>query len=413
MFKKIAPMIVVAVMLFAAGVGVLLMSTPTQAAPAVVTTSVPQGTLTNTGSITAGAYVAQLALGCGCHFNPTLGGLAGGEDFSDPASGVLQLYSRNITPHPTTGIGNYTPEQLETVIRTGKRPNGEQLFPAMPYMKFSGIAEDDMDNLIAFLLEGQTPISNTIPPRQLLFTVPPFTPTVIPPATAPVSGLMRGDYIVNALADCNGCHGESLSGTPGFAPNITSDPDYGLGQLTVAQISNTLHTGIRPTISDSLRFDGSPIGSAMAEVIAGAVKFWTDDDVTAVAEYLKTVPAVGNQPPLFLSPPNISATVGSSYVYTAVVSDIDVFDTITVSAPIKPDWLNVGPTHTEQRTVVGAAVLTGTATLSDVGVSPVVLVITDNAGAMTTSTFSITVEPVGSSLLPFITAREPITPSQR
>ncbi len=161
MLRRIAPLILVAVILFAAGFGVVVLSTPTQAAPASPVAAVPQGTLTHTGSITAGAYIVQLALGCGCHFNGPLGGLAGGDDFSDPTYG--KLYARNITPHPATGIGNYTPTELETVLRTGKRRNGEQLMPAMPYMFFSKMAEDDMDHLIAFLLNGQTPISNTVP----------------------------------------------------------------------------------------------------------------------------------------------------------------------------------------------------------------------------------------------------------
>ena len=407
MLKRIAPLLLVAVMLLAAGAGVLMLSTPTQASPATVVTNTPQATLTTTGSITEGAYIVQLALGCGCHFNVALGGLAGGDDFSDPPSGVLQLRARNITPHPETGIGNYTPEQLETVIRTGKRFNGEQLVPAMPYMFFSGMAEDDMDDLVAFLLDGQTPISNTVPPRQLLSEPAPFTPTVPPPATAPISGVARGEYIVNVLGDCRGCHGPNLGGTPGFAPNITADPDYGIGILTTSQLSSTLHTGVRPTISDSLRFDGSPVGSIMALIIQSAITNWTVNDVTSVAEYLKTTPAVGNQAPLFFSPPVITATVGASYVYTAQVGDVDVFDTISVTAVTKPDWLNVGPTFATLRPVNGAAAITGTATFSDIGLNPVVLVVTDNAGATATNTFTITVVSPFDLALPKIQTQGP------
>lgn len=398
MLKRIAPMLLVAMIFVAAGVGVIFLSTPTQAAPAaapVAAVNGPQAVLTETGTITDGAYIVLLALGCGCHFNPQLGGLAGGEDFSGPYG---TLFSRNITPDPQTGIGNYTPEQLETVIRTGRRPNGEQLHPAMPYMHFSGLAQDDMNDLITFLLEGQDPISNTVPPRQLLEEPAPFTPTAPPPATAPVSGVVRGEYIVEVLGDCTGCHGPNLAGTPGFAPNITSDPNYGIGVLTTGQLSSTLHTGVRPEITGSLRFDGSPITNVMALIIQTAISHWTPEDVTYVAEYLKTVPAVGNQAPLFAPVPPSLAVVGLSYVYTASVVDVDVFDTLTVTAPTKPGWLTLGPTNQTTRPVLGEAVLTGTATLSDVGSFPLVLVVTDNAGAATTQTFTITVSPIGEGL---------------
>ncbi len=236
------------------------------------------------------------------------------------------------------------------------------------------------------------------PARELLVVPAPFTPTAFPPATAPVSGVARGDYIVNVLGDCHGCHGPSLGGTPGFAPNITSDPTYGIGVLTTGELSSTLHTGVRPTITGSLRFDGSPVGDIMALIIQTAISNWTPGDATAVAEYLKTTTPVGNQAPLFLAPPKPSATVGFSYVYTAAVADIDVFDTITVTAPTKPDWLTLGPTNTSARPVAGAAVLTGTATISDVGAYPVTLLVTDRAGAVATNTFTITVSAIGKGV---------------
>ena len=398
MLKRIAPIVLVAVMFLAAGAGVVLFSIPTQAAPAATVAAAPPAAIASTSSITEGAYIVQLALGCGCHFNATLGGLAGGDDFSDPSYGTL--HARNITPHLLNGIGTYTAPELETVLRTGRRPNGEQLVSVMPYQLFSGIAEDDMDDLVDFLLNGQDPISNTVTPRALLFEPAPFTPTVAPPLTAPVTGVARGEYIVTVLGACSDCHGPALAGTPGFAPNITSDPTYGIGVLSTAQLSSTLHTGNRPTIGGNPRWDGSQIGNIMALLIQSSISNWTDGDVTAVAEYLKTTTPVGNQAPLFLGPPVISATVGSSYVYTASVADIDVFDTITVTAPTLPAWLTLGATNTGQRPVVGSAVLLGDPTTGNIGPNPVVLVLTDAAGITTTNAFTITVSADPTALDP-------------
>jgi mono/diheme cytochrome c family protein len=355
-----------------------------------ITVNTPQATLTESTSITKGEYVFNLALGCGCHMNENpLKGLSGGEDFSDPSYG--KLFARNITPDHLTGIGNYTTTQIETILRTGKTPEGEQLFPVMPYMSFSGIAKDDMANLIAFIL-AQTPVSNTVPPRELTVPVAPFTPTIVPSDTAPISGVVRGQYILEHLADCRGCHGPNLGGTPGFAPNITSDPTYGIGLLSVEQISKTLRTGVRPTISDSLRFDGEAVRPPMAFIIAGNIApHWTVTDVTSIAEYLKTIPPVGNQAPAIGPIANVTTTVGASFVYTAAVNDVDVFDVLTVTAVSKPAWLGVGPTfYNGLRPTTGGVVLTGTTTISDVGVAPVTLMVADAGGLTSTATFTLT-----------------------
>lgn len=394
MIKRILSLLLVTAGMVTLGGGLLLFGTPGQEAPvarAAAMQVAPSATLVATGTVTEGAYIVHLALGCGCHFNPepSVGGLSGGEEFSGPFG---EVYARNITPHPETGIGDFTPEELETVIRTGRRPNGEQLFPIMPYVHFSGIAEDDMDDLITFLMEGQDPISNTVPPRELLFAPEPFTPTVPPPATAPVSGTERGSYIVNTLAVCGDCHGPNLAGTHGFAPNITSDPVYGLGSLTPTQISDMLQTGVRPVITGSERFDGSHIGSIMGLIIQSDISQWTMTDTLAVGEYLLSVPAVGNQAPVFFSEPVTRTTVGATYVYTALVGDIDTGDTLTITAPVKPDWLTLGPTTSGGEPPTGTAVLSGTATVTDVGESLVTLVAVDSSGAAATQTFTVTVQ---------------------
>ena len=59
-------------------------------------------------------------------------------------------YSRNITQHPTKGIGNWTDGELLWLLRTGIHPKtGKYLPPWMP--KFIRMSDEDLHSIIAFL----------------------------------------------------------------------------------------------------------------------------------------------------------------------------------------------------------------------------------------------------------------------
>src|SRR6185312_4129348 len=87
------------------------------------------------------------------------------------------------------------------------------------------------------------------------------------PATTAVAQtpVERGSYLVNTVMTCQNCHtpmgpngpqfDKALSGglpfdTPAFsvtAPNITPDPETGIGTWTDAQIKTLLRTGVNPS----------------------------------------------------------------------------------------------------------------------------------------------------------------------
>jgi mono/diheme cytochrome c family protein len=109
----------------------------------------------------------------------------------------------------------------------------------------------------------------------------------------------RGNYLVHAVAHCEECHtprnvmgalipSRSFSGNIGGpdgqnAPNITSDPETGIGTWTIEEIAHLLKTGETP--------DFDSVASGMAEVIRGTKKL-NDTDRHAMAVYLKTVPPI-------------------------------------------------------------------------------------------------------------------------
>ncbi|MGN6486254.1 MAG: cytochrome C [Devosia sp.] len=70
---------------------------------------------------------------------------AGGMQFEGPTGVVI---SPNITP---TGLGNYTDEQLATLITHGTRPDGTVLQPPMPTYFLANMKTDDVQALILYL----------------------------------------------------------------------------------------------------------------------------------------------------------------------------------------------------------------------------------------------------------------------
>src|SRR5436190_19437324 len=86
-----------------------------------------------------GKYLVEGVLTCGnCHTPRGPGGVldtskrhAGGPQVWETAE--YKVRPSNITPDKETGIGGWTPEQVKAAMREGKRPNGQQLSPQMPY----------------------------------------------------------------------------------------------------------------------------------------------------------------------------------------------------------------------------------------------------------------------------------------
>jgi hypothetical protein len=73
-------------------------------------------------------------------------------------------------------------------------------------------------------------------------------------------------------------------------PNITPDPDTGLGKWSVEEIADYVGSGNRP--------DGDVAGGLMGEVIEGTTAGYKDltrADLVAIAQYLKSIPAIRNK----------------------------------------------------------------------------------------------------------------------
>jgi mono/diheme cytochrome c family protein len=103
-----------------------------------------------------GRYLATIMDCGGCHNEgafgpkPDEGHLAGSNvGFEIPGMGVF--YPPNLTPHPENGIGAWSESDIVKAIRTGARPDGRILAPAMPWKNYGRLTDADAAAIAAYL----------------------------------------------------------------------------------------------------------------------------------------------------------------------------------------------------------------------------------------------------------------------
>ena len=253
-----------------------------------------------------GEYVFHLTGGCGCHTDYKNKGafLAGGRAIKTPF-GVI--YGTNITPDRDTGLGTWSEEDFVRAMTQGVRKDGQDLYPVFPYTSFTRMTPADLKDLWAYLktvpaVKQENRPADLSPPfgmrlaiggwKALFFTPAPFQPD--PAASAEVN---RGAYIVQALAHCAECHtprnamgalkadmafAGSTDGPEGqLAPNVTPEKVTGIGAWSVVDTVYFFQTGDTP--------DGDFAEGLMSEVIEHGYAKTSEDDLKAVAVYLKTL----------------------------------------------------------------------------------------------------------------------------
>ena len=261
-----------------------------------------------------GRYIFALAGGCACHTEPKGTHHVGARAFPIPFGTV---YSTNITQDKETGLGGWSEGQIHDAMVKGIRPNGERLLPAMPYEAYSGIAVEDLKALVAYL-RTLKPVRkvNLRPPAHVRFFRPLFTPIWLklfgrfydPPARSPSSGIERGRYLVDHVSLCGDCHtprnmigvpnrslylagaGKKIGPLGNSVPNITPDKETGIGEWKREDIAELLISGTKPDLDN--------VQGLMEEVIQGTPYGYKDmkkEDALAIADYLKSIPAIKNK----------------------------------------------------------------------------------------------------------------------
>lgn len=119
------------------GAGIL----PLISAEKVDQTHTPPATMVADTSLEYGKYLANVGGCTGCHGPGLSGGKAPGTPPTIPPAA-------NLTP---SGIGHYTDEQLENILRTGKRPDGSQVDDFMPWRATALMTDVEMRATIMYL----------------------------------------------------------------------------------------------------------------------------------------------------------------------------------------------------------------------------------------------------------------------
>ena len=272
-----------------------------------------------------------LLLCADCHKNPATRQLTG-KLLADAPPTFGYIYSKNITRHPTKGIGARTDGELAYLLRTGVRWDGQYIPPYMA--RLPHMADEDLASVIAFLRSDDDlvrandadvePVRPSFMTKFLshvaFFPAPyPSAPIPLPPVSDKVA---YGRYIVEAL-ECFACHSKNfktndevvpersegylgggnlmlqMNGSAIYTSNLTPDDETGIGTWSAEDF--------RHAMRDGFRRDGSMIRYPM-----NRMPELTDDEDDAIYAYLRTVPRLHNpRIPTPPDPPPADASPGS------------------------------------------------------------------------------------------------------
>lgn len=252
--------------------------------------------------IARGRYLALGPAHCASCHATTEGpepALDGGLAFRLP---IGTFYTRNITPHETTGIGRYTDREIARLLRYGVHPSGRAVLPFMP---FADMTDEDLTAVISYL-RSRPAIEHAVPDHDFnligkfakAFLLEPSGPAKPIRTRVEVGPTVEyGEYLATSVANCHGCHtkhsmrtgnaigvafaggmtieSHTAPGTKFVTPNLTPDPTTGhitawTEDVFVARFKNAVETT-------------SPMPWA-------TFRNMTDDDLRALYRYLRSLP---------------------------------------------------------------------------------------------------------------------------
>ncbi len=282
----------------------------------------PGAGLQDFAAIERGRYLTNAA-DCGsCHTRPGSDHpFSGGRPIETPFG---TLVSPNITPDRETGIGNWTDDEFDAAVRHGLRRDGARLYPAMPFPYYTRMSRDDVGAIRAYLRTIE-PAHNDVRVNRLPFPLNLrwamtvwdalyFKPGEFHRDSSKSAEWNRGAYLVQGPGHCGACHtpktwlggdeqedalrGYTLQGW--VAPDITGGQGA-LGGWSADDIADYLKTGHNRNAAAA---------GLMGEVVDLSTSRMTDNDIKAIAVYLKDVS--GQAPETAASPEKNVMTAGGA-----------------------------------------------------------------------------------------------------
>jgi mono/diheme cytochrome c family protein len=255
-----------------------------------------------------GEQVARQADCVACHSVPGGKPFSGGLKMGTPLGAI---FASNITQDRDTGIGRYTLADFDRALRQGIALDGHRLYPAMPYPSYAKMSDDDVRALYAYFMAGVAPGGPTSKPSEIPWPLNIRWPLALwnvvfteggtyAPKPEQDAQWNRGAYLVEAAGHCGSCHtprgvafnekaldarsplylsGALLDGW--YAPSLRQDHNTGLGRWSEADIFDFLKNG---------RNAHAVVFGSMTEAFNNSTQFMSDDDLKAIAHFLKSLP---------------------------------------------------------------------------------------------------------------------------
>jgi mono/diheme cytochrome c family protein len=271
--------------------------------------------------IKQGEYLAKLGNCAACHSARGGEPFAGGKAIETPFGAV---YASNITPDLVHGIGSWSADAFYRAMKHGVNAQGRLLTPAFPYTNYTHISRADSDALYAYFQLGVKPVAQASKAHELGFPfntqlalavwrVLFFSATGDKDATNSIAAradsvpatsqksfkneVERGRYIASGLGHCSACHAQRnalgaassdglLSGAlmpmqDWYAPSLHAKEEAGVQHWPREQVIAFLKNGAT--------HNASALGP-MAEVVAKSTQYWREEDLSATAAYLQSLP---------------------------------------------------------------------------------------------------------------------------
>ena len=221
--------------------------------------------------------------------------LSGGRSVDTPA---FKVTPGNITQDKKTGIGDWTADELKAFLRTGVRPNGVPIAPAMPVNLIKALTPSDLDAVVAYLLTVPAIASEAEGPNyKREFQHDPYPDAEKPFRADEMASdpIVRGRYLA-ALTHCLECHTSAVNGVTDYANsagrggkkftrgtvtanNITSHATKGIGGWTDDEIKRAMIQGIAK--------DGRTLKYPMPWPYFAKL---TASDLDALVQWVRTLP---------------------------------------------------------------------------------------------------------------------------
>jgi mono/diheme cytochrome c family protein len=250
-----------------------------------------------------GEYLTRAGNCMTCHTSRGGTPFAGGRGIETPFGTV---FSSNLTPDATTGLGTWNQDDFWRALHNGRSQDGRLLYPAFPYTSYTQVSRDDADAMHAYL-QSLPPASAPAKAHTLrwpfntqialsVWRALYFSPGTFEPEAQQSADWNRGAYLVRGLGHCAACHSarDSLGGSSQlnlagglipmqnwYAPALTENAEAGVSEWPVNKVVTLLKTGV---------VEGASVLGPMAEVVLHSTQHMTDDDLRAMAVFLKSLP---------------------------------------------------------------------------------------------------------------------------